>query len=192
MSDNIPVGLNPDNSMDTYSGAMFDPFHPDPDKILIEDIAHQLSLICRFNGCCLFHYSVGQHSLYVTDYVAAAGADLKTQLAALLHDSAEAYLGDWIRPIKYRQEFKALREIEQRLLGVIMAKYGAVGADWQIIRKADNAVVSAEAKLIMMSKGKQWQNLPDPYPAKIHKQLPRIIELDFYDRFNAIKKNMEV
>lgn len=68
---------------------------PNPDHILIHDIAHALSNICRFGGHLSTFYSVADHSVCVANAVPEALA-----LPALLHDATEAYLGDVIRPLK--------------------------------------------------------------------------------------------
>src|SRR5689334_10911717 len=80
-------------NMTTFSGEPFWPLDPQPEDIRIVDIAHALSLQCRFNGHTKFHYSVAQHSLIMSFNV-----PLQFALEALLHDAAEAYIGDLIRP----------------------------------------------------------------------------------------------
>src|ERR1035437_8999101 len=49
----------------TYSGRRFCPLSPNPDAIVLQDIAHSLAMQCRFNGHCKKFYSVAQHSVYV-------------------------------------------------------------------------------------------------------------------------------
>jgi len=91
----------------TYTGKKFWPLDPHPDEICIEDIAHALSLLCRFGGHCKEFYSVAQHSVLGAnelfweykenntdaDYISFA-------IHFLLHDATEAYLCDLPRPIK--------------------------------------------------------------------------------------------
>lgn len=84
-----------DGKFNTATGRVIDIQLPTLDMIHIEDIARALSHICRFGGHAYRFYSVAEHSLLVT---ALAPKDLKPY--ALLHDAAEAYLGDVIKPLK--------------------------------------------------------------------------------------------
>jgi uncharacterized protein len=86
------------NFIQTYTGIAFDLEHPAAEMIDIRDISHALSMLCRFTGHVQSFYSVAQHSCIVAHEVAAAHPALG--LAALLHDAAEAYLGDWSSPLK--------------------------------------------------------------------------------------------
>lgn len=74
----------------TSTGRQFWPLQPRADEICIEDIAHHLSMQCRFTGATRFHYSVAQHSVLVSQLA----PDGENPLWGLLHDAAEAYLVD--------------------------------------------------------------------------------------------------
>lgn len=82
------------------SGTTFYPFAPESEDIHIQDVAHALSLICRFGGHIQRFYSVAQHSVIVSE-VAEANTP-GWGLAALLHEVAEALsgLGDVCGPVK--------------------------------------------------------------------------------------------
>jgi len=150
--------------IETFTGKRVNPIHLDEELIDIVDIAHSLSLQCRFIGHCLVFYSIAEHSILVADLVSKgldwadghSPEDNRTCLAALLHDAAEAYVGDIARPIKHDNAFKYAREIEQQILGKIMLKYNCTGADWQLIKKADNIMLATEAKYNMADSGKGW------------------------------------
>ncbi|MDC1398933.1 HD family hydrolase [Yoonia sp.] len=86
------------------SGRRLDLLDPTPVDIEIEDIAHGLAFVARWNGQTKgdFAYSVAEHSLLVTDIFAIQqpNAQIKWQLAALLHDAPEYVIGDMISPVK--------------------------------------------------------------------------------------------
>lgn len=88
----------------TRSGRKFDLARPTADMVDPADIAHSLSMQCRFNGHTSRYYSVAQHSYLVADLVPA-----EDQLAGLLHDATEAYVGDLVRPLKEGMRTHALQ-----------------------------------------------------------------------------------
>jgi uncharacterized protein len=122
----------------TASGVDIDLLNPQVSDINIDDISHALSNICRFGGHCFPFYSVAQHSCIV-----AALAPQELKLAALLHDAAEAYLGDVIKPLKlligerYTQ-FEALFEL------VIGLKFGVDYSDLNAIKQYDKLALEIE------------------------------------------------
>jgi hypothetical protein len=69
-----------------------------PEQVDIRDITHGLAQINRFNGQSAIPISVLWHSLMVMQLCAAE--DPATRLEALFHDAGEAYVGDWIRPLR--------------------------------------------------------------------------------------------
>ena len=86
------------------SGRRLDLLDPTPMDIEVEDIAHGLAFVARWNGQTIgdYAYSVAEHSLLVTDIFTAQNpkAAIKWQLAALLHDAPEYVIGDMISPVK--------------------------------------------------------------------------------------------
>lgn len=89
----------------THTGQMIDAFDLQPEQVRIEDIAHSLSMQCRFMGHCAYHYSVAQHSMLVADIIHErhlAWNKPHIVLAGLLHDAHEAYTGDVSTPLKRR------------------------------------------------------------------------------------------
>ncbi len=101
------------HSITTYGNLRFDPLQAEEADIRIGDIAHALSLICRANGHFRIFYSVAQHSIHCALEAAACGCSKQTQLHCLLHDAAEAYLGDVTRPLK--RHFPLYMEAEEKL-----------------------------------------------------------------------------
>ena len=107
---------NADGFIRTYTGKSFSILSPNLDDIIIEDIAHALSLQCRWNGHINNFYSVAEHSIWCANHV-----DKKFKLAALLHDSAEAYTSDLPKPLKVK--IAQFNEIEHNLLLAISKKF---------------------------------------------------------------------
>ncbi len=89
----------------------------EPTNFNIEDIAHSLSNLCRFNGHCKHFYSVAQHCCIVAEHMRRP-----FKLTALMHDAAEAYIGDIPRPIKGM--FPGLKNLENHLQAQIFANFG--------------------------------------------------------------------
>ena len=108
------------------SGRRLDLLAPSPDDIAIEDIAHGLARVARWNGQTSgsHAFSVAQHSLLVTDIVAHLHADYNATClrATLLHDAPEYVIGDLISPFKSAigLDYKAF---EKRLLAAIHARF---------------------------------------------------------------------
>ena len=112
----------------TYTRKHFDPVHPDPERIVIEDIAHALSLLCRGNGHVTTFWSVGQHCICCAKEAAGRGLSDRIVLACLLHDASECYMSDVPRPFKkslmdyLKQEKKLLKIIYRKYLGSALSQ----------------------------------------------------------------------
>ena len=108
------------------SGRRLDLLNPVPSDIEIEDIAHGLARVARWNGQTLgtHAFSVAQHAVLVDDIAAALEPALEARyrLAALLHDAAEYVVGDLISPFKAAigLDYKAF---EDRLLEAIHIRF---------------------------------------------------------------------
>jgi 5'-deoxynucleotidase YfbR-like HD superfamily hydrolase len=109
------------------SGRRLDLLDPQPADIAIEDIAHGLARVARWNGQTLgdHAFSVAQHALLVTDIASALKPECERRwlLAALLHDAPEYVIGDLISPFKAAVglDYKAF---EKRLLRAIHRAFG--------------------------------------------------------------------
>jgi len=120
------------------SGALFNPFSPDPELIHIEDIALALSNVCRYAGHISPFYSVAQHSVIVAGFF----SDPATRLAALLHDAEEAYLGDMPSPYKVR--YPGFVEDGKELRRAIYLKFGVDNDLYHKVKPVDNEVYHRE------------------------------------------------
>ena len=139
------------NTMATYTGRRVNPLALKPEDIDIRDIAHALSQICRFNGHCKRFYSVAEHSWLVSRIAArevaklhGAGVGESAEVAAcgLLHDAGEAYLGDIIRPLRCRQQYKLIDELQENVQAQLFAHFGV--HDYDIVHTVDRKLVLVE------------------------------------------------
>lgn len=105
----------------TANKVYFKPLEPEKDKILIEDIAHALSLMTRANGHFPEFYSVGQHCIGCYKEAVARGLGERIAFICLLHDASEAYIADVTRPVK--KELKEYLVIEKRLQDAIYERF---------------------------------------------------------------------
>ena len=136
----------------TYLGNRFYPMDGIIDAIRIEDIAHGLAYQCRFNGQTNQFYSVAQHSLMVADLVPPA-----YRRAALLHDAAEAYLGDMVKPLKAL--IPAFGEIEDRVTQLIASHFNIDFSDYVPIKVADYQALATEKRDLMPHSAEEWSYL---------------------------------
>lgn len=172
--------LDTPNSIRTFSGNYINVFDPDPDKILIEDIAHALSHQCRFSGHLREFYSIAQHS------VMCSLAVLKeNRLAALMHDASEAYLVDIPSPIKHNLEH--YREVEHKLMKIIGKKFNFDYPLNEDIKNADRAMLELEWKELMINENESKILIP-----LSHKEAKKVFLSHFNDLVTKQLENEKI
>lgn len=163
----------------TYSARPFYPVNPRPDDVYIEDIAHSLSLQCRFNGHCHHFYSVAEHSVRVADIL-----PVDLQLWGLLHDAAEAYVSDLPRPIKvHLPEYQRAEEV---VLCAVAEKFGLSWPMPERVREADDRLLVTEARDLMGPPPQSWGLSAEPLPETIEPRTPAQAEALFLKRFEEL------
>ncbi|MBU1330905.1 MAG: phosphohydrolase [Gammaproteobacteria bacterium] len=128
----------------TNSARAFDLLNPRAEDVTTTDIAHALSLVCRFNGHCAHHYSVAQHSLLVAYIIEKEGGTPEEQLAGLLHDGTEAYISDLTRPLKLLL-IEAARQREIAWLEIV-AHYSSTASNVISIGAAATRILSTSER----------------------------------------------
>lgn len=127
------------------SGTIVDLAHPDPAVVCIEDIAAHLSAINRWVGCLRVPVSVAAHSVVVSKLITEYGNSWSA--AALLHDAAEAYLGDVSWPLK-QMIGAPYADLEDEWALAIGKRLGYHWADgFAMLKEADTETLVAEARL---------------------------------------------
>ena len=163
--------------MQTYTGKKYWPADPSPAEVDIVDIAHALSMLCRYTGHVDRFYSVAEHAWHVSYLVSRQNA-----LAGLLHDATEAYTNDISRPLK--QSLPDYKEIEQRNWLAIAVAFGLPETLPEEIHRADRNMLTVE-KAALLKSPPYWEidfGIPVA-PVHIYAWIPSYAEYMFLCRY---------
>ncbi len=145
----------------TISGQYFPYESPETYDFDIKEIAHSLARLCRFTGHVSTNgiYSVAQHSILVSFIVPN-----ELKISALLHDAAEAYMGDVNSPLK--QLLPEYKKIEKKVEKAIFNHFGRLYPKHPAIKQADLRLLAAEHRDFQPVTPEKWQSLEgvEPYP----------------------------
>lgn len=185
------------------SGRRLDLLDPSPLDVEIEDIAHGLAFVARWNGQTRgeFPYSVAEHSLLVERLfrVIVPKAPVRWAMAALLHDAPEYVIGDMISPVK-ASVGPGYKEMDDRLTAAVHLRYGLpatipVSVKKQI-KRADKMSAWLEAVQIAGFDEKEANKFfgihRAPIMAETQLQLraPMAVKRDFLTRHKALEHAM--
>lgn len=180
----------------THGGTKFWPLDPRPADIHIEDIAHALSNICRWGGHTAWHFSVAQHCCLVVSCLKKYTRNPIILIQGLLHDSAESYLGDVVRPLKAVNE--EYRKQEEKLLQVIFTRFNIPEYNEKeilhpLIHDADYRILQLEAQQLV--KGTNWlagqKRASLNYDKKITHWSPNHAKKKFYETYLKLEKSAD-
>ena len=178
--------------MQTHSGLAFYPLDPAPEDIVPTDIAHSLAMQCRYNGHVRRFYSVAEHCVLMSDWMLEhaepRNADRARHLAlwALLHDAAEAYIGDMVRPLKINMPaFVALDELVTAAVARRFALEDAVIPS--AVKAVDTRILLDERAALLGDSPRSWA-LGDlePLGVKIRGWEPAIAKWEYIARLKAL------
>jgi len=162
----------------TLSDRVMDVKHPDPASVSIEDIAHSLSMQCRYMGHVNRFYSVAEHSFLVSMLV---GDEPETQLWALLHDAPEAYLGDMAAPVRELAELTTYRLLHSRVMVSVCAAFGLTAHIPHLVNQMDEVIRNNEMKLLCGN-----EEVGELAPVSIACWEPQVAEKMFLERFHSL------
>lgn len=165
--------LDPDTQrngdwIQTYTGRAFHYADFRPSDFCIEDIAHALSMECRYGGHTAWHYSVAQHSCHIYDALMDEEEMVRKQ--ALMHDAPEAYIKDLPRPFKayVGPEYKAINDDIWR---AICIKYYIDEIMEPIVKEIDLRVALDEKACLLSKSEKEWTGISASFK-KLGLQIP--------------------
>ncbi len=181
------------------SGRRLDLLDPSPMDIEIEDIAHGLARVARWNGQTLGEhaFSVAQHSVVVEEIVAhiQPGVEPRWRLAALLHDASEYVIGDMISPFKAALGVD-YKTFEDRLETAIHVRFGLPAKTPPLVKKlikqADRACAFFEATQLAgftHEESLAFFDAPPPgYSLTIDPQPPAVAQQRYIERFHVLSE----
>jgi hypothetical protein len=165
------------------SGNYFDYTRPHECDLYIEDIAHALSHICRFGGHTREFYSVAQHSVLVSQIMPDVPQAL---MAGLLHDAAEAFVGDIPRPLKnLLPDFKV---IERRVEEAIFPIFGVPYPLPNFVKHGDLVLLATEQRDLMPEHDDEWALIKNitPLEQRIQPMTSRQAFRAFLERYEEL------
>lgn len=185
-------------SITTASGERFFVFDPQPDDIDMEVVAHALGLLCRYNGHCDRFYSVAEHSVMVSRILYQYYGDARLALIGLLHDAAEAYTGDLVRPIKIAMADAGVDILARADEAITECVFGAHGllplrsTDLERVKWADNVALATEKRDLHPNVTDVWEGLPEPSPLSCIGLNPRQATEQFRNEYVELRTNVQV
>lgn len=142
----------------TFTGRQF--FYDDiaSNEVVVEDIAHSLALFNRYGGHSRFPYSVAQHSVIVADWLWTHYGDPYLALDGLMHDAAEAYVGDlrWMVK-KLCPEFVDMEAQVDKLIRRTFKPQGLLDAESPRTKHVDQCIVLDEKAQVMSLPPARWE-----------------------------------
>ncbi len=166
--------------LQTYTGKRFWPMDPRSQEVDIRDIAHALSMQCRYAGHCRRFYSVAEHSTLIARWL--VGKQRDAALYGLLHDASEAYLVDVPRPVKpYLTGYAAA---EERVMAAVWAHFSLDPDVPPIVKQADDRILADE--LVNMTRMDWHARHADPLGVPMMYWSPAEAEREFLATFEAL------
>lgn len=171
--------------LETHSGIAFHLLAPRPSEVSIDDIAHALSLQCRYNGHTKSFYSVAEHCVHMAHHALGQGAYAQDALDALMHDATECYIGDMVKPLK--NLFPDFERLEARIYQVIAKKFALNPRVPKTVKWYDLGMLHVERAQALNPSENDW-NLPEGPDMQVHIEGwgPAVAKRQFLNTFHAL------
>lgn len=171
--------------MQTFTGRQFWPLDPRADEIHIEDIAHSLSMQCRYAGHSLRFYSVAEHCCHIAREANAVGGPTMG-LWGLLHDASETYLVDVPRPLK--PHLTGYGQLEAHVMVEVCDRFNLPVLMPKQVHEMDGAILRDEAEQNMALPPVPW-DFPTDWSLGVTLGFwtPEVAEAEFIRMYDALE-----
>ena len=162
-------------------------FEPiDVSQVKLRDVAVGLSRVCRFAGQMsqlVPFYSVAEHSVWAS-YIAPPGQ----RIAALVHDAAEAFIGDVTSPLKHM--LPDYKELEARFEAALWKHFDWPDSKTAAVKSADRRMLARERLDLVQDQRTLWTDCEGIIPAdvKLEKWLPTMAAVVWEDRYKQLQE----
>jgi hypothetical protein len=174
-------GMQGEPWISTFTGKKFYVLSPRAEDVEIEDIAHALSMLCRYTGHVRQFYSVAQHSVYVSRICCELDS-----LWGLLHDAPEAYSGDMNAPLKHTPEMKRFRDTEDAIMKAVATRFGLFYAEPDSVKLADKRMLRTEMRDFMRPPFGSATTRYEPIEEILESWSPQRAEREFLERYYCL------
>jgi len=173
-----------------FTGGYYDVQNPRARDVRIEDIAHVLANICRFGGHIPRYYSVAEHSVECYRKACLECQPWDVRIACLLHDAAEAYIGDVVKPLKILLDpiYGPIEEANERAIAESFGiDFASTKPEW---KRIDRELLIAERNAIFGSDGHKWtdEDSVAPYTFKPRFESPEQAAKTFLGCFEICRQ----
>ncbi len=167
-------------------GTYFDLLDPEGSEFTIADVARGLSNTCRFAGQSADFYSVAEHAVHVSRIVPSEDA-----YAGLMHDAAEAFIGDVSKPLK--DILPEYRAVEKRIEAAVFARFGVPSPMPASVKEADMRMLAAEQRQVMRNRdGWSYTRGYEPAGVEVLGLMPDAAMALFLGRYAELRVVAEV
>ena len=176
--------------MISTSGRQIWPMDCRPGDFIIEDVAHNLSQICRFAGSVEVFYPVSSHALMVADIVRDMGGNYLQQFQGLHHDDPEFCASDVPNPLK--QHLPDYQKAERGIWKALAAQIGVPEKMSHLVKIADKVAMVTERRDLLKPSHHVWKSCVGIKPLSSHVKImsSQASKHKFMERHHHLMANM--
>ena len=174
----------------TSTGRQLWPSDPRAGDFDVGEIAHNLSLVCRFTGSVAVAYPVSSHSVMVQEIIRDCGGSLVEQLQGLMHDAPESIISDIPAPIK--RFLPDVVKAEKKIWKAMAEQFGVPEKMSPLVKAADRISLITERRDLMPDSPHAWKGYDNVKPISSHVKImsAKSAEKLFLERFHHLRSKM--